>query len=73
MVRTTIDIDAELHADAQAEALRLRTTMSALVNEAIRRALRPVPPIEEDPITGLGVVTLGRPVTADDVAVALEE
>jgi hypothetical protein len=72
-MRTTIDIDAELHADAQAEALRLRTTMSALVNEAIRRALRPVPPIEEDPITGLGVVTLGRPVTADDVAVALEE
>ena len=72
-MRTTIDIDADLHADAQAEAARSRISMSALVNDALRRALRPVPPTEIDPLTGLGVVTLGRPVTADDVADALDE
>jgi hypothetical protein len=72
-MRTTIDIDPELHADAQAEAIRSRMSLSALVNEVLRRALRPVPPIEEDPVTGLGVVTLGQPVTADDVAHALDE
>lgn len=34
--------------------------MSALVNEALRKALHPVPPVERDSMTGLGVITLGR-------------
>ena len=32
-----------------------------------------VPPVERDPLTGLGVIELGHPVTADDVADALDD
>lgn len=72
-MRTTVDIDADLHAEAQAEARRARISMSAVVNEALRRALRPVLPVKRDPVTGLGVVEVGYPVTADDVADALDD
>ncbi len=72
-MRTTVDIETDLHAQAQAEARRSRVTVSAVVNDALRKSLRPVPPIERDPLTGLGVVRLGYPVTADDVADALDD
>lgn len=72
-MRTTIDMDPELHAEAAAEAARTRRSMSALVNEALRKSLRPVPPVERDTVTGLGVITLGRPVTVDEVADALDD
>jgi len=72
-MRTTVDIDAELHAEAQAEARRARISMSAVVNEALRKSLRPVPPVERDPLTGFGVVDLGYTVTSDDVADALDD
>lgn len=72
-MRTTIDIDAELHAEAQAQARRTRVSVSAVVNEALRKSLRPVPPLEQDPLTGLGVIEIGTPVTDDDVADALDE
>ncbi len=72
-MRTTVDIEPDLHAQAQAEARRSRVTVSAVVNDALRKSLRPVPPIERDPLTGLGVVRLGYPVTADDVADALDD
>lgn len=42
--------------------------MSALVNEALRRVPRPVPPAEHDPDTGLGVISISRPVSAHGVA-----
>ncbi len=67
-VRTTVDIDPDLHAEALREAARERISMSALVNEALRQVLRPVPPVERDPDTGLGVISIGRPVSADEVA-----
>lgn len=72
-MRTTVDIDPDLHAEAVAEARRSRASVSAIVNDALRKALRPVPPVEPDPLTGLGVVRLGRPVTSDDVADALDD
>lgn len=72
-MRTTIDIDAELHAEAQAEARRARVSISAVVNEALRKSLRPVPPVVQDPLTGLGVIKLGYRVSADDVADALDD
>lgn len=72
-MRTTIDLDDALHAEALAEARRARTTVSAIVNEALRKALRPVAPVERDPLTGLGVIDLGHPVTAEDVADVLDD
>lgn len=72
-MRTTVDIEADLHAEALAEARRARVSMSALVNDALRKSLRPVPPVERDPLTGLGVVELGHVVTDGDVADALDD
>lgn len=48
-------------------------SVSAIVNDALRKSLCPVPRVEQDPLTGIGVVRLGYPVTADDVADALED
>lgn len=72
-MRTTVDLDDDLHAEAQAEARRTRTSVSALVNDALRKTLHPVPPVELDPLTGLGVIDLGHAVTAGDVADALDD
>lgn len=66
-MRTTVDIDVDLHAETLSEAARECISMSALVNEALRQILRPVPPVERDPATGLGVISIGRPVTSDEV------
>jgi hypothetical protein len=73
LMRTTVDLDPELHAEAQAEARRCRVSLSSLVNEALRKSLRPMPPVERDAVTGLGVVQLGYPVSSDDVADALDD
>jgi len=72
-MRTTVDIDPDLHAEALTEAARERISMSVLVNEALRRILRPVPPVERDPDTGLGVISIGRPVSADEVADVIDD
>jgi len=72
-MRTTVDIDADLHAEAISEAARERISMSALVNEALRQILRPAPPVERDPDTGLGVISIGRPVTSDQVANVIDD
>lgn len=47
--------------------------MSGIVNEALRKALRPMGPFERDPLTGFGVVDLGYEVGADDVADVLDD
>ena len=72
-MRTTVDIDADLHAEAISEAARERISMSALVNEALRQILRPVPPVKRDPDTGLGVISIGHPVTSDQVADVIDD
>jgi Arc/MetJ family transcription regulator len=72
-MRTTVDIDEDLHAEAQAAARRSRTSVSGIVNEALRKALRPAGPVERDPLTGFGVVDLGYEVTADNVADVLDD
>jgi Arc/MetJ family transcription regulator len=72
-MRTTIDLDDELHAETLEEARRSRRSLSAVVNDALRRSLRPVAPVELDEVTGLGVVRLGYPVTADDVDDVLDD
>ena len=73
VMRTTVDIDADLHAESLKKAAQERISMSALVNEALRRILRPVPPVERDPVTGFGVISIGRPVTSAEVADVIDD
>lgn len=73
VMRTTIDIDPQLHAEALEQSRVRRVSLSHLLNEALRVALRPVPAVEVDAITGLGVLHLGRPITDADVAAALDD
>lgn len=72
-MRTTVDLDPDLHAEAQQRAEAERVTLSAVVNAALRRELRPVEPPTIDPVTGFAVIRLGYDVTADDVADALDD
>lgn len=72
-MRTTVDIDPDLHAEAVTEAARERISMSALVNDALRQVLRPVPPVERDKATGLGVISIGRRVTSVEVADVIDD
>ena len=50
-----------------------RASLSDVVNEALRQALHPVPPVHRDPVTGLGTIRVGRSVTAAEVADALAD
>ncbi|MEM9711189.1 MAG: antitoxin [Actinomycetota bacterium] len=72
-MRTTVDLDPDLHAEAMERAKRSRTTLSAIVNEALERSLRPIDPLRRDPMTGLGVVDLGRSISGDEVTELLDE
>jgi hypothetical protein len=72
-MRTTIDIDPQLHAEALEQSRVRRVSLSHLLNDALRVALHPAPAVEVDSITGLGVVRLGRPITESDVAAALDD
>lgn len=67
-MRTTVDLDPELHTEALERARRTRTSLSSVLNDALRLALHPVAPVVRDPETGLGVIRTGRPITDDDVA-----
>ena len=70
-MRTTIDLDQDLHEAAVAEARLRRMSLSRLLNDALRAALHPVPAVEIDSTTGLGVVHLGRPITESELAEVL--
>lgn len=72
-MRTTVDLDPELHDEAVAIARATRTSLSSVLNDVLRRAFHPAPTVEQDPVTGLGRITLGRAVTAAEVAVALND
>ena len=72
-MRTPVDLAPDLHAAAMERAKRSRTTLSAIVNEALERSLRPIDPLRRDPMTGLGVVDLGRSISGDEVTELLDE
>jgi Arc/MetJ family transcription regulator len=72
-MRTTVDLDPELHAEAVARARSNRRSLSEIVNDALRQALHPVPPVRRDELTGLGTIRVGHPLTADQVADALDD
>ena len=72
-MRTTVNLDPDLHAEALARASSQRSTLSDVLNDALRSTLHPIPPVEIDPVPGLGVIRLGKPITSADVATALDD
>ncbi|MDV3130139.1 antitoxin [Mycobacterium sp. 21AC1] len=69
-MRTTVDLPADLHRQAQAIARDTRRTLSETVADLMRRGLgagAAGPEISTDPRTGLPVVSVGTVVTSEDV------
>lgn len=73
-MRTTVDLPADLHAQAVAIARDTHRTMSETVALLMRRALSEghEPGVTRSVATGLPVVRLGRVITTEDVR-ALED
>lgn len=69
-MRTTIDLPPDLHALARELAHQQNKTMSQIITECVKSALGIAPdPAPRIDTTGPGfpTVTLGRPITAEDV------
>lgn len=73
-VRTTINLPEDLHRIASAIARDRSQTLSETLSDLVRRALSTEGPAEISisPKTGLPVVSLGQPLTGEDVR-ALED
>ena len=56
-MRTTVDIDPVLHAEALEYARRERITLGEVLNDALRARLHPLPPIRISENTGLAETT----------------
>jgi plasmid stability protein len=71
LVRTTIDLPADLHQLTTALARSHDQSLSQTIADILRRALLTgnAPAVSTDAATGLPVVHLGRPITDQDVAV----
>jgi hypothetical protein len=74
-MRTTIDLPDDLHQLTTAVARSRHQTLSQTIAEILRRSL--LTDVEErigrDETTGLPVVRLGRPITAEDVSRAEDD
>lgn len=68
-MRTTIDLPADLHALAREIAHQQHKTMSEVITECVKRGLGIAPNHTAQIATGSGFprITLGRPITAEDV------
>ncbi len=69
-MRTTIDLPPDLHALARELAHQQNKTMSQVVTECVQKALDIAPdraPQIDTTGPGFPTVTLGRPITAEDV------
>ena len=70
MMRTTIDLPADLHALAREVAHQQRKTMSEVITEWVQRGLGVAPDETVNIFTtdsGFPTITLRRPITAEDV------
>ena len=67
MMRTTIDLPADVHALAREIAHQQHKSLSQVVTELIRLALSPPDAPAPSPPAGLPTVRVGRIVTAEDV------
>ena len=75
-MRTTVDLPPAVHRRAQALAESRHQSLSATVADLTVRGLAALgEPVElaTDPVSGLPVISLGRPVTAAQVTAALED
>jgi predicted transcriptional regulator len=68
-MRTTIDLEPDLHRMAQSIARDQHQTLSEIINDLLARVLTPhdSPTFSTSAATGLPTVRLGRVITADDV------
>jgi plasmid stability protein len=68
-MRTTLDLPDDLHRHARAIARDTGRSLSAVVADLLRRALRdePAASLGRDPRTGLPTLDLGTPVTTEMV------
>ena len=75
-MRTTVDLPSNVHERARKLAAERGVSMSAMIAELAARGLSTlaVPPhLDRDPESGLPVIRLGRRVTDEDVAAALDD
>lgn len=75
-MRTTVSLPPAVHRRAQELAQRQGRSLSAVIADLTMRGLAQVEaPVElvRDDQTGLPVLSLGRAVTAEDVAAALDD
>ena len=63
--RLQILIEPELDDALARQARREKTSKGALIRRYVRERLKPLPPIEEDPIWGIVGMSAGEPV--DDI------
>ena len=66
-MRTTIDLPADLHAVARQIAHDENRSMSSVIEDLIRQSLRRDVPAMSATTSGMPQVSVGRPITADDV------
>ena len=75
-MRTTVDLPPAVHRRAQALAESRHQSLSATVADLTVRGLAALgQPVEltTDPVSGLPVISLGRPVTGAEVAATLDD
>jgi hypothetical protein len=75
-MRTTVDLPAEIHERAKRIADERRQSLSATLADLTIRGLASLgepATISNDPVSGLPTLTLGRRVTSEDVAAALDD
>ncbi|MEO1062852.1 MAG: antitoxin [Actinomycetota bacterium] len=66
-MRTTIDLPDDLHELARQLAHEQNRSLSEVVTDLIRLGLRPAPVAPSSGSRGLPQVSVGRPVSAEDV------
>jgi Ribbon-helix-helix protein, copG family len=67
MKRLQIMIDEDLDAELARLASRAGTSKAALIRAYVRDRLRPLPPLEDDPIWGLVGAVDAAPAPVDDI------
>ena len=76
LVRTTVDLPPDAHERAKRLAAERHQSLSATLAYLMIRGLASLgepATISTDPVSGLPMLTLGRRVTSDDVAEALDD
>ena len=75
-MRTTVDLPPAVHRRARELARERHQSLSAVVADLAMRGLAalgdPVK-VSTDPVSGFPVITLGVPITSEDVADALDD